>query len=121
HAQREAALAIGATHAEMIWLSVLRLSAKGLFGAVVLGLGRALGETMAVTMLIGNRNEIAHSLFSPAQTMASLIANEYPEATNPLHIGALAYIGLILFAISFIVQGVARYIVNRFAKRAGGA
>jgi len=120
HAQREAALAIGATHSEMIWLSVVRVSWSGVFGAVVLGLGRALGETMAVTMLIGNRNEVANSFFSPAQTMASLIANEYPEATNPLHIGALAYIGLILFGISFIVQGVARRIVNRVAHQSGG-
>ncbi len=111
--QREAALGLGATKWEMIRLAVVRSSWSGVFGAAILGLGRALGETMAVTMLIGNRNEISTSLFAPGQTMASVIANEYAEAGSNIHIAALAYVGLALFVVSFAVNWVARRIVLR--------
>jgi phosphate transport system permease protein len=107
--QREAALALGATRWEMIRLSVLRGVRSGVLGAMVLGLGRALGETMAVTMVIGNRSEISASLFAPAQTMASVIANEYAEATSDL--SALAAIGFSLFAVSFIINSSARLMI----------
>ena len=86
----------------------------GILGAVMLGLGRALGETMAVTMVIGNRAEIAASLFSPAQTMASVIANEYAEATSDMHLSALAAVGLTLFLVSFLINTCARLMVWHF-------
>jgi phosphate transport system permease protein len=111
--QREAALGLGATKWEMIRLAVVKSSWSGVFGAGILGLGRALGETMAVTMLIGNRNEISSSLFAPGQTMASVIANEYAEAGSNMHLAALAYVGLALFLVSFAVNLVARRIVKR--------
>lgn len=117
--QREAALALGATRWETIRVSVLKSSRVGILGAVILGLGRALGETMAVTMVIGNRNEIAASLFAPAQTMASVIANEYAEATSDLHLSALAAVGLILFVLSFLINSIARIMVWRVASKAG--
>jgi phosphate transport system permease protein len=116
--QREAALALGATRWEMIRLSVLRGVRSGILGAIVLGLGRALGETMAVTMVIGNRPDISASLFSPAQTMASVIANEYAEATSDLHLSALAAIGLSLFAVSFVINSSARLLVWKFERPA---
>lgn len=111
--QREAALAVGATRWEMMKLAVLKSARPGVFGAMILGLGRALGETMAVTMLIGNRAEVSASLFSPGQTMASVIANEYAEATSDLHLSALVEIGLVLFAVTLIINGFARFIVLR--------
>lgn len=114
--QREAALGLGATKSEMIWLAVVKSSWSGIFGASILGLGRALGETMAVTMLIGNRNQIAASLFAPAQTMASVIANEYAEAGSAVHLSALAYVGLALFVVSFVVNMIARRVVLRLQK-----
>jgi phosphate transport system permease protein len=112
-AQREAALALGATRWEMMKLSVLKSARSGLFGAVILGLGRALGETMAVTMLIGNRAEISASLFAPGQTMSSVLANEYAEATGDMHVSALIEIGLVLFLVTFVVNAGARLIVWR--------
>lgn len=115
--QREAALALGATRWETIRLSVLRSAKSGVMGAVILGLGRALGETMAVTMVIGNRAEISLSLFAPGQTMASVIANEYVEATSDLHLAALAEIGLVLFAVTFLINGLARVIVRHIQKQ----
>ncbi len=120
-AHREAALGLGATRWETIWLAVFRTSLPGVIGAVILGLGRALGETMAVTMVIGNRPDISASLFSPAQTMASVIANEYPEASGELHISALASVGLALFLVSVVINGLARWIVWRMARNQGGA
>ncbi len=118
--QREAALGLGATKWEMIRLAVIKSSWSGVFGASILGLGRALGETMAVTMLIGNRNEISTSLFAPGQTMASIIANEYAEAGSGIHIAALGYVGLVLFLVSFIVNGIARRVVRRLQKSGAG-
>lgn len=118
--QREAALALGGTRWETIRISVIKSSRAGVLGAVILGLGRSLGETMAVTMVIGNRNEIAASLFAPAQTMASVIANEYAEATSNLHLSALAAVGLILFAVSFLINAIARFLVWKVKVKVGG-
>jgi len=109
--QREAALALGATRWEMIRDAVIPFAKSGIIGGIMLGLGRALGETMAVTMVIGNRLEISASLFAPGYTMASLIANEFSEATNDLHLSALMAVGAILFVITLIVNGVARWLV----------
>jgi phosphate transport system permease protein len=109
--QREAALALGATGWETTRLAVLRYGRSGLLGAVLLGLGRALGETMAVTMLIGNRPEISLSLFAPGYTMASVIANEFTEATSDLYLGALIEIGLLLLVLTLAVNALARLLV----------
>lgn len=109
--QREGALALGATRWEMMRMAVIRSSRAGICGAIVLGLGRALGETMAVTMVIGNRHQVAWSLFAPGQTMASQIANEYAEAASQMHLAALTEIGLVLFGVSFIVNSIARFMV----------
>jgi len=109
--QREAALALGATRWEMIRIGVLRNARAGIFGAIILGLGRALGETMAVTMVIGNRPEVAKSLFAPGYTMASVIANEFSEATDDLYISALIEIGLALFLVTIIVNILAQLLV----------
>lgn len=112
---KEAALALGATRWEMIVMAVLKTSKSGILGAVILGLGRALGETMAVTMVIGNRNDITAALMAPGQSMASVIANEYPEATD-LHLASLAAVGLALFAVSLIINTGARLIIWRVEK-----
>ena len=109
--QREAALALGATRWEMIRVGVLRNARAGILGAVILGLGRALGETMAVTMVIGNRPEIAKSLLAPGYTMASVIANEFTEATGSLYLSALVEIGLALFLVTIVVNALARLLV----------
>ena len=111
HQQREAALALGATRWEMIRVGVLRNARAGILGAIILGLGRALGETMAVTMVIGNRPEITKSLFAPAYTMASVIANEFSEATDDLYLSALIEIGLALFIVTIIVNILAQLLV----------
>ena len=111
HAQREAVLALGATRWEMIRMGVLRNARIGIVGAVILGLGRALGETMAVTMVIGNRPEISRSLLAPAYSMASVIANEFSEASDPLYLSALIEIGLALFIVTIIVNALARVLV----------
>ena len=109
--QREAVLALGATRWEMIRMGVLRNARIGIVGGVILGLGRALGETMAVTMVIGNRPEIAKSLFAPGYTMASVIANEFSEATGDMYLSALVEIGLALFLVTLIVNALARLLV----------
>jgi phosphate transport system permease protein len=109
--QREAVLALGATRWEVVRLGVLRNARAGIFGAVILGLGRALGETMAVTMLIGNRPEISRSLFAPGYTLASVIANEFSEASDDLYLSALVEIGLALFVVTLIVNVCARLLV----------
>ncbi len=110
-AQREAALALGATKWEMIRDAVIPAAKSGIVGGVILGLGRALGETMAVTMVIGNRPEISASLLAPGYTMASLIANEFSEATNDMHVAALMAVGALLFLITIIVNAIARWLV----------
>ncbi len=111
HSQREAVLALGATRWEMIRVGVLRNARIGIVGAVILGLGRALGETMAVTMVIGNRPEIARSLFAPGYSMASVIANEFSEASDDLYLSALIEIGLALFLVTIVVNAFARILV----------
>ena len=109
--QREAALALGATRWEMVRMAVLRNARAGIVGAVILGLGRALGETMAVTMVIGNTPQIAKSLFSPGYSMAAVIANEFNEATDDLYRSALIEIGLALFIVTIIVNVLAGLMV----------
>jgi phosphate transport system permease protein len=102
----------------MIWGAVLPYASSGIVGGVILGLGRALGETMAVTMVIGNRHEISASLFAPGYTMASLIANEFSEATNDMHLSALMAVGAVLLLITVIVNVVARWLVWRVQRQA---
>jgi phosphate transport system permease protein len=109
--QREAALALGATRWEMIRVGVLRNARAGIIGAIILGLGRALGETIAVTLVIGNTPQIAKSLFAPGYTMASVIAIEFNEATDSLYVSALIEIGLALFIVTVIVNILAQLLV----------
>src|ERR1700744_1162429 len=109
--QREAVLALGATRWEMIRIGVLRNARIGIVGAVILGLGRALGETMAVTMVIGNRPEIVKSLLAPGYSMASVLANEFSEASDELYLSALIEIGLALFLVTIVVNACARLLV----------
>ncbi|MGH7678119.1 MAG: phosphate ABC transporter permease subunit PstC, partial [Gemmatimonadaceae bacterium] len=116
--QREAALALGATRWEMIQKAVLPYAKSGVIGGIILGLGRALGETMAVTMLIGNRHEISASLLAPGYTMASLIANEFTEASGDLHLSALMAVGFVLLVVTLIVNAVARWLVWQVGRQA---
>jgi phosphate transport system permease protein len=109
--QREAAYGLGATRWEVTRIAVLSYAKRGLFGAVVLGLGRALGETMAVTMLIGNRPEISASLLAPGYTLASVIANEFSEATTDLYLSALFEIGLVLFGVTILTNILAQLLI----------
>jgi phosphate transport system permease protein len=109
--QREGVLALGATRWEMIRVGVLRNARAGIAGGIILGLGRALGETMAVTMVIGNRPEIAKSLFAPGYTMASVLANEFSEATGDTYLSALIEIGMALFLVTIIVNALAQLLV----------
>jgi phosphate transport system permease protein len=109
--QREAALALGATRWESTWKVVLPYARPGLYGAIFLALGRALGETMAVTMVIGNRPEIVASLFAPAYSMAAVIANEFSEATEELYLHSLIEVGLVLFLLTMVVNAVARGLI----------
>jgi phosphate transport system permease protein len=111
NSQREAVLALGATRWEMIRIGVLRNSRIGIVGAIMLGLGRALGETMAVTMVIGNHPNIGKSLFAPANTLASVIAGEFSEATSDMYLSALIEIGLALFLVTIVVNAIARLMV----------
>jgi phosphate transport system permease protein len=110
--QREAAYGLGATRWEVTRIAVLSYARRGLFGAAVLGLGRALGETMAVTMVIGNTPEIAKSLFAPGYTLASVIANEFTEATTPLYLNALFELGLVLIGLTILINVVALMMVR---------
>jgi phosphate transport system permease protein len=114
---REAAYGLGATRWEMLKLAVLRSSVPGVLAAIMLGFGRALGETMAVTMIIGNVPQIKLSLFEPAQTMASLIANEYAEAETTLQLSSLTAIGMTLFLVSLLVNGAARFVIWKNKER----
>jgi phosphate transport system permease protein len=110
---RNASLALGATRWETIFRVMLPAASSGIIGACVLGLGRAIGETMAVTMVIGNTPQIDTSIFAPAYTISALLANEFAEANQPLHIGALFYAGLLLFAVTLIVNIFAEIFVRR--------
>jgi len=114
--QREAAIALGATPWETTWIAVLPYARSGLIGAVILALARALGETMAVTMLIGNRPEIQISLFAPGYSIAAVIANEFAEATSALYVSALIAIGLVLFLVTVVVNIIARLLVARVGR-----
>ena len=114
--QKEASYALGSTKYEMIKLAIITPSLSGISSAVVLGLGRALGETMAVTMLIGNSPLISTSLFAPAATMASVMANEYADANTPLHVSSLCYLALILFLVTFLSNLFAKTIVKSFSR-----
>ncbi len=114
--QREAALAMGATRWEAVWTAVIPYGRAGLIGAVMLGLGRALGETMAVTLVIGNRHDIGMSVLQPAYTMAAAIANEFSEATTNLYLAALFEVGLVLFVITIVVNALARLLIWRVAR-----
>jgi phosphate transport system permease protein len=117
--QREAALALGATRWEAVITTVIPYARSGIIGAIILGLGRALGETMAVTMLIGNRHEIAASLFAPGYTMAAAIANEFSEAVGDIHLSALAYVAFLLFVVTVVVNAGARLLIWRVARGSG--
>jgi phosphate transport system permease protein len=117
--QREASLALGATRWEAVITTVVPYARSGIIGAVILGLGRALGETMAVTMLIGNRHEIASSLFAPGYTMAAAIANEFSEAVGDMHLSALAYVAFLLFLVTVIVNAGARLLIWQVARGSG--
>ncbi|MFZ0032890.1 MAG: phosphate ABC transporter permease subunit PstC [Candidatus Cybelea sp.] len=108
---REASMALGTTKWEMAVRVVLPAARVGIFGACVLALGRALGETIAVTMVIGNRPQISASLFAPSYTLASVIANEFTEATTSIYISALIQLGLILFVVSIVVNALARLMI----------
>jgi phosphate transport system permease protein len=113
--QREAAFALGATRWEVTRIAVLSYAKKGLFGAVILGLGRALGETMAVTMVIGNRPQIAASLFAPGYTLASVVANEFTEATTDTYLNGLFELGLVLLGLTVLVNAIAQLLLKAFS------
>lgn len=112
---KEAALSLGATRFEMIKKVILPYARSGIFAGILLSLGRALGETMAVTMVIGNANFLPKSLFSPANTMASVIANEFAEATETLYLASLVEIGLLLFIVTMVINIIGRYIIHKMS------
>ena len=109
--QREASMALGATKWETVSRVVLPAARTGIFGALILALGRAFGETIATTMVIGNRPEISASLFAPSYTLASVVANEFTEATTDIYISSLLELGLLLFVVSFIINAAARFMM----------
>lgn len=112
---KEAALSLGATRFEMIKKVSLPYARSGIFAGILLSLGRALGETMAVTMVIGNSNFLPKTLFSPSNTMASVIANEFAEATETLYLASLVEIGLLLFIVTMIINIIGRYIIQKMS------
>jgi phosphate transport system permease protein len=118
--QREAMYALGATRWEVIRRAVLPYGRVGIIGAVILGLGRALGETMAVTMVIGNRPQVSSSLFQPAYTIAAALANEFTEATTDLYLSALIELAVVLFIVTLITNAIARWLVWRVAPASSG-
>jgi phosphate transport system permease protein len=118
--QREAALALGATRWESTWKVVVPFARGGIMGSIFLALARALGETMAVTMVIGNTPAISTSLFSPGYSIAAVIANEFTEATGELYLQSLIELGLVLFLLTFILNGVARLLIVATTQRGSG-
>ncbi len=116
---KESAYALGATTWEVAWQIILPYTKTGVVAGVMLGLGRALGETMAVTFVIGNSHSLQASLFAPGNTIASTLANEFTEATSTLYTSALIYLGLLLFAISFLVLAISRLLLARLSKHEG--
>ncbi len=117
--QREAALALGATRWETIWRSVVPYARSGIFGGLILALGRAVGETMAVTMVIGNRPDVSACLFNPAYTLASQIANEFAEATSALYVSVLIELGLVLFVVTLLMNAIARLLLWQITRQMG--
>ncbi|MBE3587593.1 MAG: phosphate ABC transporter permease subunit PstC [Thermoanaerobacteraceae bacterium] len=115
--QREAMIALGATPWEVIRRAVLPYARTGIVGAFTLGLGKAIGETMAVTLVIGNRPQISWSLFAPAHTMTGVIINEFTEAVDPLHLAALIHIALVLFLVTLLVNILARLLIYQISRR----
>jgi len=113
----EAAYALGATRWQVLWRVVLPSARSGLLGAVTLSTGRALGETIAVTMVIGNSTAIAHSLFSPSATLSSVIANQFTEATEPFHLSSLIALGVVLLVIAMLVNAAARLLVRSVGRQ----
>ena len=120
NSQREASVALGATQWETIWKVILPNGLSGILGAVILGFGRAIGETMAVTMVIGNTTGGGYSILKPGYTMASIIANEFAEAVDALHTSALIEIGIVLFFLTLILNAIARWLVWRVEKQVMG-
>jgi phosphate transport system permease protein len=118
--QREAALAVGATRWESTWRVVVPFARTGIVGSIFLALARAVGETMAVTMVIGNAPTISASLFSPGDSIASVIANQFTEATGDLYLQSLIELGLVLFLLTFILNGLARLLILVTTQRGGG-
>lgn len=116
---KESAYGVGCTTWEVVWNIVLPYTRVGVIGGIMLGLGRALGETMAVTFVIGNANRITGSLFSPGNSIASVLANEFGEASPGLHISSLFALGLVLFVITFIVLAISRWLIRRGTARQG--
>ncbi|MHB1843284.1 MAG: phosphate ABC transporter permease subunit PstC [Deltaproteobacteria bacterium] len=116
--QREGALALGATRWETTWRFVVPVARRGIFGSIFLGLARALGETMAVTMVIGNTPQISKSLLAPGYTIAAVIANEFTEATTDLYVHALIELALVLFGLTIVINGVARLLILATARQA---
>lgn len=114
--QREAAMGLGATRWEAVWTAVLPYGRAGIMGAIMLGFGRALGETMAVTLVIGNRHDLSASLLQPAYTMAAALANEFTEATTEMYLSALFAVGLVLFVVTVAINALARLLVWRVAR-----
>jgi phosphate transport system permease protein len=118
--QREAALGLGATRWETTWRVVVPYAKSGIMGSIFLSMARALGETMAVTMVIGNTPIISSSLFSPGYTIAAVIANEFTEATGDMYVSALIELGLVLFLLTFILNGAAQLLLMASTRRGGG-
>jgi phosphate transport system permease protein len=118
--QREAALALGSTRWESTWKVVVPFARGGIMGSIFLALARALGETMAVTMVIGNTPIISASLFSPGYSIAAVIANEFTEATGELYTQSLIELGLVLFLLTFVLNGLARLLIVATSQRGGG-
>jgi phosphate transport system permease protein len=118
--QREASLALGATRWEATWKAVVPYARTGIMGSVFLALARALGETMAVTMVVGNNPRIAASLLGPGYSIASVLANEFSEATGTLYLSALIELGLVLFLLTFVINGLARLLIVVTTQRGSG-
>jgi len=112
---KEAAYSLGATRQEVITKVILPYARSGIGAGILLALGRALGETMAVTMVIGNSNRIPRSLFSPGNTMASVIANEFTEATGRLYLSSLIEVGLLLFLVTLIINVMGRFMIKKMS------
>jgi phosphate transport system permease protein len=115
--QREAALALGSTRWESTWKVVVPFAKTGIMGSIFLAMARALGETMAVTMVIGNSPKIAASLLAPGYTIAAVIANEFTEATGDIYLQSLVYLGLVLFLLTFLLNGMARLLILATTQR----